>query len=81
MRRLAVLVFVVVLAGCGQSDYAKFKANYDRGFQDSYAVSFVNACKGGKFAVRLVIDAACYSDGYKEGRKQGVFDCKVEQGG
>ncbi len=81
MRRLAVLVFVVVLAGCGQSDYAKFKANYDRGFQDGYAVSFVNTCRGGKFEVSAAFATAGYGDGYKDGRRQGVFDCKVEQEG
>lgn len=81
MRRIVVLGLLASLTGCGQSDYAKFKANYDLGFQDGYAVGFVNTCKDGKFAVSAVIDAAGYDDGYKAGRKQGAFDCTVEKEG
>lgn len=81
MRRLAIVGLLSVLTGCGQSDYAKFKASYDKGFQDGYAVSFVSTCRGGKFAVSAVVDTTGYYDGYKDGRRQGVFDCKFERGG
>ena len=78
MRRIGVVLALVALAACGQSDYERFKASYDIGYQDGYGVAYVNTCRGGKFAVSEGIDEPGYRDGYQDGHKQGQLECKLE---
>ena len=78
MRLALVLASLATITGCGQSDYVRFKADYDVGFRDGYGVGFVNTCKGGHFAVSVGIKRAGYGSGYTDGHKQGERDCKQE---
>jgi hypothetical protein len=80
MRLALVLASLAALTGCGQSDYARFKADYGLGYQNGYGVGFVNTCEGGRYTVSAGIKSAAYNGGYRDGHKQGELECKFEEG-
>ena len=78
MRGVVILASLAALAGCGQSDYAKFKADYDLGYRDGTAAGYLNNCSDWKSAVGAQLGSAGYQEGYKDGRKLGELECKSE---